>query len=105
MSSWPKASLGTTRIPVWPLQSTQDLGVYCYKYTSWCNGARELYDLWTDPFETVNRWLGVRFGGAGLASVTVQVGGGTGGRWVCVRWQHAEELYSCVQLLCVKASL
>ena len=63
MSSWPKASLGTTRIPVWPLQSTQDLGVYCYKYTSWCNGARELYDLWTDPFETIDRCVVGRGGG------------------------------------------
>ena len=58
LSSWPNASLGTTRIPVWPLQSMQDLGVYCYKYMAWYNGARELYDLWTDPFETIDRCRG-----------------------------------------------
>ncbi|KAG2444333.1 hypothetical protein HXX76_001089 [Chlamydomonas incerta] len=32
-----------------------DPGVTCYKYTVWCQGNRELYDLAADPFELNNR--------------------------------------------------
>lgn len=28
----------------------------CYKYTVWCSGAKELYDLSVDPYEVDNRW-------------------------------------------------
>ena len=32
-----------------------DPGVTCYKYTVWCQGNRELYDLAADPYELSNR--------------------------------------------------
>ncbi|KAG2447062.1 hypothetical protein HYH02_007813 [Chlamydomonas schloesseri] len=33
-----------------------DPGVICYKYTVWCQGNKELYDLAADPYELNNRF-------------------------------------------------
>ncbi|KAG2482631.1 hypothetical protein HYH03_018439 [Edaphochlamys debaryana] len=42
-------------LPAYAARQVPAPGLYCYKYVAWCRGARELYDLSADPYETRSR--------------------------------------------------
>ncbi|KAG2485149.1 hypothetical protein HYH03_016135 [Edaphochlamys debaryana] len=46
---------GVDTAPGWAARFVPAPGLACYKYTIWCEGSREFYDLSTDPYETRNR--------------------------------------------------
>eukprot|EP00198_Chlamydomonas_reinhardtii_P000542 XP_001689877.1 predicted protein [Chlamydomonas reinhardtii] len=54
-SSSTSTSTSTGTANLFSARYVLDPGVTCYKYTVWCQGNRELYDLAADPYELSNR--------------------------------------------------
>ncbi len=74
----------------------------CYKYTVWCSGAKELYDLSVDAYEVDNRWAdGVRGASQLLYARCRTLRSTARVRWATVRQPLAAPFVMCATIECL----